>query len=277
MSMIRISVMLFWLGALVAHGAGNIDATSESAWAENGGWLQAAATNAGVSVHFYGSSGYLSGHAWGENIGWVKFGANTGGPYVNTTATNWGVNLSSSGTLSGHAWGENVGWITFDPAFGGVMINFTNGTFSGRAWGENIGWLTFKGTSPDYGLRTLAFDTQAQGTPNWWLDHHAVTETTEDGDQVPAWKEYVADTDPNDPGSYFRILSISNAPPATQVAFTPASPGRSYTLLRRSLLTNGWNHVAGQAGVPGTGGENTLHDTNAWARMFYTVEVTVTP
>ena len=237
MSMIRISVMLFWLGALVAHGAGNIDATSEYAWAENGGWLQAAATNAGVSVHFDGSSGYLSGHAWGEN----------------------------------------VGWITFDPAFGGVMINFTNGTFSGRAWGENIGWLTFKGTSPDYGLRTLAFDAQAQGTPNWWLDHHAVTETTEDGDQVPAWKEYVADTDPNDPGSYFRILSISNAPPATQVAFTPASPGRSYTLMRRSLHANGWNHVAGQAGVPGIGGEHMLHDTNTWERMFYTVEVTVTP
>jgi hypothetical protein len=277
MSMIRISVMIFSLGALVAHGAGNIDATSEHAWSENGGWVEGAAAQGELTVHFDGSSGYLSGHAWGENIGWVKFGANTGGPYVNTSSTDWGVNLSSSGTLSGHAWGENVGWIKFDPSYGGVTVNMTNGTFAGRAWGENIGWLTFMGTSPDYGLRTLAFDAQAQGTPNWWLDHHAVTETTEDGDQVPAWKEYVADTDPNDPGSYFRILSISNAPPATQVAFTPASPGRSYTLLRRALHTNGWSDVAGQAGVPGTGGEHMLHDTNTWARMFYTVEVTVTP
>ena len=277
LSMVRISVLMLALGALVAHGAGNIDATSEHAWSENGGWVEVAPAQGALTVHFDGSFGYLWGHGWGENIGWVKFGADAGGPYLNTSATNWGVNLFSSGTLSGYAWGENVGWIKFDPAFGGVTVNMTNGTFAGRAWGENIGWLSFKGTSPDYGVRTLAFDTQTQGTPNWWLTHHGVSESSNDGDYVPAWREYVADTDPNDAESYFRISSISNAPATTQVAFSPASPRRSYSLMRRDLHTNWWIQVSGQTGIPGTGGEDTLQDTNRWDRMFYTVEVTVTP
>jgi hypothetical protein len=279
--MVRVSRYLsatLLAGVLATSAASTgIDPTTAHAWSENLGWANAVPTNGGVTLSFDGTAGFLSGLAWGENIGWIKFGSDGGGPYVNTSSTNWGVNLSSSGMLSGHAWGENVGWIKCDPAYGGVTVDMTNGTFSGRAWGENLGWLSFNGTSPDYGVRTLAFDTQSQGTPNWWLAHHAATETTEDGDQVPAWKEYVADTDPNDPGSYLRISSISNAPPSTEVAFTPASPRRSYTLMRRALLTNEWSHVAGQMGISGTGGENMLRDTNTWERMFYTVEVMVSP
>ena len=77
---------------------------------------------------------------------------------------------SADGDLSGYAWGENVGWINFDHAQCDAAINPANGEFSGHAWGENIGWLKFKGTTPDYGVRSMAFYTQPQGTPNWWLE-----------------------------------------------------------------------------------------------------------
>ena len=49
------------------------------------------------------------------------------------------------------------------------------------AWAENIGWVHFKGTAPDYNVRTLAFDTQPKGTPNWWLDLYGIGSETNGG------------------------------------------------------------------------------------------------
>ena len=256
-----------------------IDPTNKYAWAENTGWANAAPTNGGVTVHFNGSSGFLTGLAWGENIGWIKLGDDAGGPYTNTASNNWGVNMDAIGNLSGYAWGENVGWINFGHAHCDAAIDFATGEFSGHAWGENIGWLKFKGTLPDYGVRTLAFDTQAQGTPNWWLHHHNVTEGYDAGDGVVAWQKYVMDTDPNVAGDYLRITAVSNAPSATDVAFMPASTRRYYTLERREDLTEGgWSNVVVQVDVSyGTGGEKTMQDTNTTAKMFYTVKVKVSP
>jgi len=91
-------------------------------------------------VHFNGTSGYLTGYAWGENVGWIKLGNNTGGPYNNTSATDWGVNLAGS-NLAGYAWGQNVGWIKFNPAYSQVTIDLATGRFAGYAYGENIGWI----------------------------------------------------------------------------------------------------------------------------------------
>lgn len=271
-----------WLAGTLAGLADNTgtDPANKYAWGENVGWVNAAPTNAGqtVSVHFDGNEGWLSGYVWGENIGWIKMGADSGGPYVNTTSNNWGVNLASNGKLSGYAWGQNVGWISFSHAQCDAAINTTNGAFSGHAWGENIGWLSFNGSFPDYGVRTMAFYVQPQGTPNWWLDHHGVTEGYDAGDGVPAWKKYVMDTNPNLPGDYLRISAISDAPSAKTVTFGPASPRRYYTLTRRGdLSSGGWSNVTGQVSVAGTGASQTMQDTNTAARAFYRVNVTVTP
>ena len=76
--------------------------------------------------------------------------------------------------------------------------------FDAESWEEDVltlygtpefGWLKFKGTSPVYGVRSMAFDTQSQGTPNWWLDHHMVTEVYDAGGGVSAWRKYVMDTE----------------------------------------------------------------------------------
>ena len=96
-------------------------------------------------------------------------------------------------------------------------MDMATGRFDGHGWGENIGWVRFKGSAIDYNVRTLAFDTQSLGTPNWWLALHNVAENYDEGDTLPAWKEYVADTDPTNRASYFHIVSISNLPPAKGV------------------------------------------------------------
>jgi hypothetical protein len=262
----------------VRAGDTGADPAAKTAWGENVGWVNAAPADRGLAVHFDGGTGWLSGYAWGENVGWIKFGADAGGPYANSTATDWGVNMNGSGAISGYAWGENIGWVKFGTAYGGVTVNLASGTFAGRAWGENVGWLTFSGTAPDYGVRTLAFDMQPLGTPNWWLDHYGVSEATDEGDGVPAADEYVADTNPNDPTSYLRIVAVTNAPATASVVFAPSSSRRYYTLVRRPGLNTGtWGDVSGQTGIPGVGGEHVLQDTEAAPQMFYRVRVSVSP
>ncbi|MFC1498838.1 hypothetical protein ACFLS1_10275 [Verrucomicrobiota bacterium] len=279
---VRLSVSVLACALLAlpcAWATGNIDSTNKTAWTENTGWANAEPTNGGITVHFDGISGYLTGHIWGENVGWIKMGNDSGGPYTNSSASDWGVNLNSTGNLTGYAWGENIGWINFTSAYSAVTIDMATGRFDGYAWGENIGWLKFKGSTPDYNVRTLAFDTQAQGTPNWWLDHHSVTEGYNAGDGVAAWKKYVMDTDPNIEGDYLRITALSNSPAGTQVSFMPASTRRYYTLMRREdLTTGGWSNVVGEVNIQyGTGGAKTMQDTNTATLMFYRVQVSVSP
>lgn len=121
---------------------GNIDLVDRFAWSENAGWIDFSPEHGGVTVR----TTHLSGYAWAENIGWIKLGSGTG-PYANTSASNWGVNVNDSSRLSGFAWSENVGWINFAPAYGGVSIS--GGRLDGYAWSENIGWISLRGTAED--------------------------------------------------------------------------------------------------------------------------------
>ena len=158
-------------------------------------------------------------------------------------------------------------------------MDMATGRFDGDAWGENIGWVRFQSHTADYNVRTLAFDTQSLGTPNWWLDLYNVTENYDEGDNAPAWKEYVADTNPTNPFSYFHIVSISNLPPAMMyyVSF-PSSSRRYYTLQSREDLRVGdWTNVTAQIDIQGAGGLDSLWDTNTSTRQFYRVGVKVSP
>lgn len=264
-------------GAVVADTG--TDPAQKYAWGDNVGWASAQSAYHDVAIHYEeGTGGWLSGHVWAENIGWIVMGSPSGGPYANTTGDNWGVNLSPDGKLSGYAWGENVGWINFEQTHGQPAINPANGEFSGHAWGENIGWVSFRGIEPDYGVRTLAFDTQPMGTPNHWLARYGVAEDHDAGDGVPASDKYVMDVDPTVPGNYLRITSMGNADGTVDIAFTPASTRRYYALSRRESLTEGdWEAVAGQSGITGDGGEQVLTDEETTDTMFYRVDVSVNP
>jgi hypothetical protein len=270
------------LAGTLAAQAGNTgtDPAQKYAWGENVGWLNAQSDHHTVTIYYSeGTGGWLSGHLWAENIGWIVMGSAAGGPYANTTDENWGVNMDANGHLSGLAWGENVGWINFEQTHGKPSINPANGEYSGHAWGENLGWVKFSGGAPDYGVRALAFDKQPKGTPNWWLANHGVDEDYDAGDDVPAWRKFVMDTDPNVAGDYLRLTSISNAPAGgTEVVATPASPWRYYTLRRRADLTAGeWEDVADQVNMAGTGGDLPMQDADPADKMFYSVEVKVSP
>ena len=148
------SILLAALAVGTAAASGNIDPTNKHAWAENTGWVNFAPTDGGVTVVLGDAGGFLSGYAWAENIGWIKLGNTNGGPYLNTSATDWGVNVADSGALEGYAWSENGGWINFHPSGSQVTIDRQTGSFDGYAWGENLGWIHVRGTnepvSPSY-------------------------------------------------------------------------------------------------------------------------------
>lgn len=109
---------------------------------------------------------FLSGFAWAENIGWIKLGADAGGPYGNTSATNWGVNLESDGRLTGYGWSETAGWINFSPTHGNVSFDDITGAMSGYAWAENVGWILFDHASPDYHVKTVQHAMTLNPGPN---------------------------------------------------------------------------------------------------------------
>lgn len=274
-------LMAAWIGfgmtaAVCAQPLG-IDPSEKFAYVETAGWINHAPAGSGVAVHFDGRQGYLSGHAWGENIGWIKFGDHDGGPYDNTSATNWGVNLDANGRLSGFAWSENAGWIVWSTATHQASIDLADGRFSGYAWSEGLGWIRFRGPATNYAVRALAFIPGALGTPAWWLNVHGVGELDDEGDGVPAWQEYIADTNPNNPTSFFRLVSIGHHPAPT-VQFQ-SSAQRYYSLQRRdpSGVADVWMDVPGQTNVAGIGALMSLNDAAGPTSMLYRVGVKVLP
>lgn len=143
-----ILLAVFSAGSVFAEG--NIDKTLKYTWSENSGWQDWRPSYGGVTVVNNGADGYLSGYAWGENIGWVKLGVGAG-PYINTGADNYGVNMDADGKLSGYAWSETCGWISFSNTYSQVAI--ASGTFDGYAWSENVGFIHFKNAAPAYNVR----------------------------------------------------------------------------------------------------------------------------
>ena len=147
-------VVVLFLVSGICMAEGNIDPTEKYSWSSQAGWLNFSPTHGGVTVVPDGANGYLKGFVWAENIGWIKLGAGSGaGPYANTSAADWGVNMDAAGNLSGYGWTSHAGWINFHPAHGQATIDPVTGAFGGVAWGENVGWISFRGDSPAYGVR----------------------------------------------------------------------------------------------------------------------------
>ena len=155
---LALAAALFALAG-VGYADDGIDPARRFSWSENSGWnnWRTSLESASVDLRF------LSGFVWSENLGWIKLGTGNG-PYANTGAGNWGVNIDAD-NLSGYAWSEGAGWISFSTAQGSATIDRQTGQFGGWAWGENIGWIHLAGIAvdaEDYGART--FYTFLRGT-----------------------------------------------------------------------------------------------------------------
>jgi parallel beta-helix repeat protein len=124
-------------------------------------------------------------------------------------------------------------------------------------------------------------DSNGDSIPDGWAWQYGFDPTAPniatndpDGDARTTIEEWIADTNPVDPQSVFRIASIT----ATQqvVVNFPSSSNRVYTLYASSNLVTeaaAWLPVTGQVDVPGNGATLSLSNNPAASRQFYRVGV----
>ena len=114
------------------------------------------------------------------------------------------------------------------------------------------------------------------GTPLWWLAKYGLPTNDagalyDEGDGMPAWQEYAADTDPTTARSYF-YLNGTVAQPESVLQFD-SSAYRFYTLSACSNLVEGvWTQVNGAAHW-GAGGWDQMAYPDTNAARFYRLEV----
>jgi hypothetical protein len=94
-----------------------------------------------------------------------------------------------------------------------------------------------------------------------------------DSDAFNNGQEYIADTDPTNPASYFHAFAASNLPPWT--VYFLSSSGRVYTLNCCSNLVSAvWTNVPGAGLRLGAGGADSMQDTNLSPKgLFYRLKV----
>ena len=141
--------------------------------------------------------------------------------------------------------------------------------------------------TPDFDLGAYEYnpataDTDGDLMPDRWEHRHGLDPTNAadagwhaDVDTVVNLHEWIADTDPNDAASYFRIEAINRAA-AVRVWFESSSE-RNYTLEYTPSPTDTWNGVAGQVNVPGAGGMEDLQDGAGATSRLYRVQVGLPP
>jgi len=125
-------------------------------------------------------------------------------------------------------------------------------------------------------------DSNGDGIPDGWTWMHGLNPTdpslataNPDSDAHTTFEEWVADTDPVNALSSFRIEAIT-ASPSVALQFLGSS-NRQYSLTCTTNLAfdSVWEDVPGQVDVPGSGGLDSLADTNGAAEEFYRVRVKV--
>jgi hypothetical protein len=124
-------------------------------------------------------------------------------------------------------------------------------------------------------------DSNADGIPDGWTWQYGLNPTAPnvatnnpDGDALTTYQEWIAETNPTDGQSVFRISSVTTQP-QLRVSFL-SSTNRLYTLYSATNLVDNsaaWTSVAGQVDVRGTGGIATLQDSSVRQKAFYRVGV----
>lgn len=247
------------LFATITSGwATTIDAANKYAYGANIGWIDwRGDTTNGAVIGEYVCSGYI----YSANCGWIHLGSNApanGIQYQNNSATDYGVNHDGSGNLSGLAYGANIGWIVFtnSTATGPLAstdlprVDLNTGKLRGYIYSANCGWISLSNSFAVVQTDTIQPGTDSDGdgiADAWELQRTntltAFTATSDkDGDGSSDLNEYLADTNPFDPNSAFKILapfvSFGGGNQNDDFITWTSQPTRFYMLEYRTNLTS---------------------------------------
>ena len=213
--------------------------------------------------------------------------------YGNTQAGAWNIGVFGAGSTVRYTCSSGLsgsGNITNNPAFvnaaannyrlsaGSPCINAGNNAYAQGAT-DLDGTPRIIGGTVDMGAYESTSGSTANGIPwSWLLQYGLATDGSADHQQADAdtfdnLQEYIADLNPTNAASYFRITDISNSP-TTTVSFV-SSAGRAYTLIGvTNLSSSAWLPVPGAGPRLGTGGADALSDTNVPPKgPFYKLQV----
>ncbi|WP_372807806.1 thrombospondin type 3 repeat-containing protein [Pontiella sp.] len=262
--------------AATCVAATTIDPANKYGYGANIGWVNAAGDVANGAVI---GQAFCSGYLWGANVGWIHLGNGeppNGKAYGNVSSRDYGINHDGAGRLSGYAYGANIGWINFEQTRGKPMVNLATGDLSGYAWGANVGWINLAT------LATLTIDpgpsVDGDNIPDAWELGHTNTIWVlnggdADGDGMPDEAEYLADTDPLDPGDYLRITDFQTLKTTNWVTW-PVKTTRLYTLQHAAALSNGMSWATTSSPFIPTSGPGVTETVSGVAdtNRFYRVE-----
>lgn len=194
---------------------------------------------------------FLAGYAYAANLGWINMGSGNpvnGHSYTNSSATDFGVNLSIDGRLSGYAYAPNIGWINFEQTHGQPRINLLDGKFTGSCYSANIGWILLDTAVSELATVSMTrVDADHDGMPDNWEYLHwgnlttADAVTDSDGDGQRDAVEYASGSSPLDGSSLLRIISqtFTASNTRSEITFT-VSPNRKYRLEYNEDLVGAW-------------------------------------
>ncbi|HKL20845.1 MAG TPA: trypsin-like serine protease [Tichowtungia sp.] len=124
-------------------------------------------------------------------------------------------------------------------------------------------------------MDSVTGDLDSDGIPNWWEEQfgtNIVEDADQDGDGFDGEQEYIADTDPTDGSSFFRIDGLMTA--AQQTVTFDGSTARQYQLLTATNDLASTNFTWIDAGEPiwGEGPGTQITATNVEQKVFYRLE-----
>jgi hypothetical protein len=202
---------------------------------------------------------------------WGPGNINANPQFISMATTNYRVSAGSPCIDAG----TNVSAIATNFTF--VLTNDFDG-FARPLDGNGDGLAAFDIGAYEYFLASA--DSNGDGIPDGWTHRFglnptdpAVASGNPDGDPHITLEEWIADTDPTNALSYFRLEGISNLPPVAVQFLT--SSNRLYTLVRAGNVTNTFTPVDARENIPGTGALHTLTDTNVVGNAFYRIKVSL--
>jgi hypothetical protein len=218
---------------------------------------------------------YCSGFIYGEAVGWINLGSGTPAnrvAYSNTSANDFGVNVSPAGQLSGFAYGANIGWINFTGA--NARVDWSSGKLSGSVWAANAGWISLAADSQFVRVESLPElpDTDDDGLPDAWEIQVAGSlgvlsgDADTDHDGQTDLEEYLAGTNPFDPKDFVGPLTLQLTQDWNEITF-PTKKDHIYRIEQHPAFGSGaWTAAAA---VPGSGALVTVRLEPNPAQLFF--------